>query len=99
MNNLQKITLIVGCTGVLTNITALLMNIEMLGYIALFLGRSSGFLYMVCLERFRPVYLFPTTISAINCFYNSEFLIFAELLASSAVYQYSALKTFQKHAA
>jgi hypothetical protein len=93
---IQQITLITGCIGLTINALSLALQNEPAGYLALCLGRLSGLFYMVCLDRFRFYYLFPLFISGANVAINSEFMTFAELLASSIIYQISAFHTFNK---
>jgi nicotinamide riboside transporter PnuC len=94
MNNIQKATIVVGVSGILLNMLCIATHQNQLGYVANFLGRLSGTLYMVAVDRKRLEYFLPLAFAATNAVVASEILLFTELLVSSLVYQVNAYRLF-----
>lgn len=94
MRNIEKATLIVGCSGILFNAAGLLLNNDFLNFASVFLGRLAALLFTIAIDTNRAHYYVPLTISLINIFINSQHLLFMELLSQSIIYQISAYKLF-----
>jgi hypothetical protein len=96
MRKLEKVTLIVGCSGIAINLICIAIGNPVLGYAANLVGRVSGTLYMISVDKFRSEYLLPITLAAINVVVVEEMLLFTELMVSSCIYQLNAFRFFSK---
>ena len=94
MTRFQKIVLFVGCSGVFLNAAGLVVDQDFLSYLAIFIGRTAALLYIIEVDKLRPYYLIPLTLSGINAIVNVEQLLFAEYLTQSIIYQIAAFRLF-----
>jgi len=85
-----------GVTGIVLNMTGLLLSFPRLNFVAVLIGRFAGIAYITAIDRFRPLALVPMGVAVINSFMGMQELIFLEMLLQSIIYQYMAILTFMK---
>jgi hypothetical protein len=95
MTTTKKLCLITGWAGV--TCLALSYLHPTLGFAGATLGRISGLLYMIVIDKMRAEYLAPIAISIINIFVSSQSLLFTEMMVSAIIYQVSATRLFSKN--
>lgn len=94
MRKIEKITLVVGCTSVLSNIVGLSFKIKFFNYLALLLGRMAALTFIIAVDKIQWYYFLPITLTLINTFVNAEELLFLEYGIQSVIYQISSYKVF-----
>ena len=96
MTAIEHATLITGTIGICLLIISLIISQIWLSYIAGFIMRLAGCLFMAANEKMRAVYFIPVGISLVNTFHSLESLLFIELLASAIIYQINTILFFMK---
>ena len=92
----QVLTIVTGSLGIVLNILGLYIGNDAINYSALLLGRVSGVLFVVSIDKFYWWLLTPLTITLTNTYFQSPELYFLENTVQGVIYQVSALFTFKK---
>ena len=96
MNQTQRLTIIVGTSGIIFHLAGMATEIECLNLLAAFLGRISAILYLTAIDRFRYYSLIPTVFSLFSIIYGSTVFLYMSLCSQGLIYQYIAYQTFKK---
>ena len=95
-SRLQKVTVLTSAFGIgLLAVSLSTQNLE-LSYLAGFIMRLAGFLFMCANEKVRFLYFIPVAIALVNVFNSLESLLFLELLASSLIFHLNIVMFFSK---
>ena len=96
MKTNQLLSIATGSLGIVLNIVGLYLGNDSINYTALLLGRVSGVLFVVSIDKFYWWLLTPLTITLTNTYFQSPELYFLENVVQGSIYQVSALLTFKK---
>ena len=96
MNTIQKLTLIIGITGVISHTIGVSIKYEEFNFLGALIGRIDVIFYFACIDKFRWYTFIPLIFAILSVVLHERTYMYCEFITQGLIFQILCFKTFNK---